>query len=152
MSSLEEKLEKDYRIIAVILVMALVCCFDLAGYVRIAENNHKTQEGESTCRKLVDSMGRGLSLSPCNGRQIPGESRVAAANSPFFFAKIPVNQASRELLMTVNGVGPILADKIIRHRNSIGPFTCQESLTMLKGVGDNKAQYLATKFTFTTQQ
>jgi len=66
----------------------------------------------------------------------------------FFFEPIPINQASYELLQTVRGVGPILAQKIITYRSEVGRFVGLQSIKKLTRVGEKRAQYLATQFSF----
>lgn len=63
----------------------------------------------------------------------------------FYFQKVPVNRASSELLQTVPGIGPRLAEDILEYRKVNGPFTGLESIKKLSGVGDKRAQYLMTQ-------
>ncbi len=48
---------------------------------------------------------------------------------------VDLNTASAALLTYVAGVGPKLAEKIIAHRNKIGPFPDRSSLTNVSGMG-----------------
>ena len=42
---------------------------------------------------------------------------------PFFFLPLPINSADKELLMTIKGVGPTLAESIVTHRHKkVGPI------------------------------
>ena len=66
----------------------------------------------------------------------------------FFFEPISINFASYTLLQTVKGVGPKLAQEIIDYREKFGPFSDLDSIKKLTGVGERRAQYLITKFTF----
>lgn len=51
--------------------------------------------------------------------------------------KVDINNASKEELMTLDGIGAGLADRIIEHRNA-SPFKAPEDLKMVKGIGDKK--------------
>ena len=48
---------------------------------------------------------------------------------------VELNTASRELLSYVSGIGPALADNIVRHRNHEGAFTCREDLLKVDRLG-----------------
>ncbi len=48
---------------------------------------------------------------------------------------VQVNNASRELLNYVSGLGPVLADNIIQYRQENGPFTSRKALLKVKRLG-----------------
>lgn len=50
-------------------------------------------------------------------------------------ASINVNTADRTELLQVPGVGPHMADAILTHRNTFGPFTTLDELDGVKGIG-----------------
>ena len=55
-----------------------------------------------------------------------------------FFLPIAVNKADKELLCTLPGVGPVLADRILAKRAEIGSFKRTEDLLQVKGMGPKK--------------
>lgn len=55
-------------------------------------------------------------------------------------AIINVNKASAEELIKVRGIGPIMAKRIIEHRDKNGAFKCIDDLTQVQGIGANKLQ------------
>ncbi len=73
---------------------------------------------------------------------------IPAEFSPFFFEKMDINEAGKELLMTIKGIGPKLADSILQSRLEYGPFTKVEDLLKIKGVGPKRAKYFETLFVF----
>jgi competence ComEA-like helix-hairpin-helix protein len=75
-------------------------------------------------------------------------NEAAPEFSLFYFHPIPVNRAGHELLQTVSGVGPKLSASIVEYREQNGPFTGLESIKKLPGVGEKRALYLATQFSF----
>ena len=48
---------------------------------------------------------------------------------------VELNTASRELLSYVSGIGPALADNIVRYRNREGAFSCREDLLKVERLG-----------------
>lgn len=49
--------------------------------------------------------------------------------------KVCINSGRIDDLMTLNGVGPKMAEKIIAHRQQNGPFQNPEDIMKVKGVG-----------------
>ena len=52
--------------------------------------------------------------------------------------KILLNQATKEDLMKIAGIGEKLAERIIQYREEIGGFTDLEQLKNVEGIGDAK--------------
>ncbi|QEL16523.1 helix-hairpin-helix domain-containing protein [Limnoglobus roseus] len=73
----------------------------------------------------------GLLLYRAYGSQFTTKpsQHLAAASS------LNVNAADRTELLQVPGVGPSLADAILSHRSTFGPFTSLDELDGVKGVG-----------------
>ena len=59
-----------------------------------------------------------------------------ALEQSFREQRININTASREELMCLKGVGEKLAQRIIDHRTSHGPFTSPEGLKDVPGIGE----------------
>lgn len=80
-----------------------------------------------------------------------GRTKRGAAKKPARPKKPPlvdVDTASAELLETLNGIGPMLAEKIVAHRDSFGAFGSIEGLQRVRGVGPALAARLAPHVTF----
>lgn len=58
----------------------------------------------------------------------------------FNLEKIPVNRADAELLATVPGIGPALADRIIKERNRSGFYRYPADLVKVHGIGTRRAE------------
>ena len=48
---------------------------------------------------------------------------------------VNVNEADAERLASVNGIGPVKAERIVDHRDKHGPFKSLDDLVNVKGVG-----------------
>ena len=62
--------------------------------------------------------------------------------APLFFKPIPFNQADEELLITIPGIGPVLARRIIEFRAQHGKITSIDELDAVKGIGPAKLKIL----------
>lgn len=56
--------------------------------------------------------------------------------------KVNLNSASAERIETLPGVGPKLAQEIVRHREERGPFQKTEDLLRIKGIGLKKLKQI----------
>jgi competence protein ComEA len=52
--------------------------------------------------------------------------------------KVDLNSANQKQLETLPGIGPALADRIIKHRTKNGRFKRIEDLMNVKGIGEKK--------------
>ena len=55
-----------------------------------------------------------------------------------FFMPIAINNADMELLCTLPGIGPTLAERILARRNATGGFKATEELLQVDGIGPKK--------------
>ncbi len=62
-------------------------------------------------------------------------------------ARINLNQAAKAELMTLPGIGAVLAERIIRYRQDHGPFRSVGALTGVKGISQRKLQQLSPYLT-----
>ena len=51
-------------------------------------------------------------------------------------AKVNINTASKEELMTLDGIGETYAERIIAFRDQNGPFQNPEDILKVKGIGE----------------
>lgn len=103
---------------------------------------------ELKCQQLDLSQSHLVSVDCDVIVTAPVENGRSPNMAVFLFDPISINQASYKLLQTVRGVGPKHAQQIITYRSEVGPFTGIESIKKITGVGDKRAQYLATQFSF----
>lgn len=67
----------------------------------------------------------GLGAGPADGASTPG-------------AVLDLNAASVEQLETLPGIGPVLAQRIVEHREQHGPFRSVDELREVTGIGERK--------------
>jgi len=76
------------------------------------------------------------------GQGAPTSKTANAGTTPFFFAPVPVNSADRDLLMTLPGIGPAMADRIIAFRVENGPIRDAADFSRVRGIGPVRLQNL----------
>lgn len=83
-----------------------------------------------------DATGDG---APPPGREAlagaPAPTRPRGAPRPTSPPRLDPNRATAEELVTLPGVGPVLAARIVAARERAGPFTSVEDLRRVRGVG-----------------
>ncbi len=82
-----------------------------------------------------------LAASLAEGQQVhipvAGEQPVAIAAESVL---IPINSAAAPLLEQLPGIGPVLAQSIVEHRERYGPFQRLEDLLEVEGIGPAKLE------------
>ncbi len=78
---------------------------------------------------------------PAVGEEIPETARNApgslyAAQDPIYNYPLDLNQASKEALESIPGIGPSKAEDILQYKESIGQFTSLEELLDVPGIGE----------------
>jgi competence protein ComEA len=73
----------------------------------------------------------------------PAPAAAGAPASPGAVVKVSLNQATVAQLDTLPGIGPVLAQRIVDHRDSIGGFTEVGQLRDVPGIGEKTFQALA---------
>lgn len=60
---------------------------------------------------------------------------------------IPINRASVKELDLLDGIGPVIAGRIVAYRNANGPFLTLEDIMKVSGIGEAKFAQLKEKIT-----
>lgn len=73
------------------------------------------------------------------------EEIVKVEASYYRDGKLLLNQAPKEKLEELPGVGPVLADQIIQYRSRYGAFKSVDQLRNVKGIGPKKLEAIRSK-------
>ena len=92
---------------------------DLSGITRAAV----LTDGEKIYIPTADEVERGIELPSAEGN-------ISSDGS------ININEATAEELETLNGIGPVTAEKIIQYRTEYGKFEKKEDLMEVNGIGE----------------
>jgi len=69
---------------------------------------------------------------------VPQPVNLPPAVANIFFEPISINRAGKEILSTLPGIGPMLAERIVLRREAKGPFRSKEELLHISGIGPKK--------------
>ena len=79
--------------------------------------------------------------------QINEGSPASLVNDSHAAAQVDINHANAAELATLPGIGPVLAERIVAHRQQYGPFHRAEHLMMVQGFSDHKYRNLSKLIT-----
>jgi competence ComEA-like helix-hairpin-helix protein len=139
-----KNISADGRITLLFILMCSLLLFDLV-------SNRSAFQGKTSdhCEQLYIASFDKLAVKSCSEADPKQQSLSFPARfSPFFYAAMPINSSSREMLMTVQGIGPAMAEDIIAYRRHFGPFTSSEDLLKVPGIGPKRAARFANDFSF----
>ncbi len=77
-----------------------------------------------------------------------GPGGNSAAQALVAFQPIPINHADREALIALDGIGPVLADRLIEWRKEHGRFRNGDDLLAVRGIGPKKLAKILPQITF----
>ncbi len=114
----------------------------MPGVVRIAEGSIVADAiaaaGGALEGGLLDSINLARPVLDADHIQIPGPGEAVAAPGEQAGGLISLNQADATSLEDLPGVGPVLAERIVAHREANGPFETVEDLLEVPGIGEAK--------------
>jgi competence ComEA-like helix-hairpin-helix protein len=77
----------------------------------------------------------------------PQSINLPPAVANIFFQPISINRAEKEILSTLPGIGPKLAERIVLRRDNKGPFRSKDELLHITGIGPKKLDRLIDQIT-----
>lgn len=123
--------------------------YTLPGGSRVGEA--VTAAGGATRRAVLDGLNLARVLTDGEQVLVPdkrapaaaAEPDVAGGGAPAPAAKLNLNQATAAEYETLPGIGPVLASRIVQHRDSVGGFKEVGELRDVPGIGEKTFQALA---------
>ena len=127
--------------------------YTLAGGSRVGDavtaaggpRRHAVLDGLNLARVLAD--GEQVVVPEAGAAASPASPGAAAAvgtpATPGVVPAVSLNQATLADLETLPGIGPVLATRIIQHRDSIGGFSDVGELRDVPGIGEKTFQSVA---------
>ncbi|MDQ0373438.1 ComEA family DNA-binding protein [Cellulomonas humilata] len=122
------------------VVVDVVGAVAAPGVVRLAQGSRVVDAIAAAGGATADAQVSALNLARVlvDGEQIavpgPGEAPAYTADSPGGDDLVDLNTADAGALDALPGIGPVLADRIVSHRED-GPFTTIDELADVAGIG-----------------
>lgn len=105
-------------------------------------------EGPET--EISSDNGRAATVSPSPVASLAGqEPTVAAATKRYHHGLLDLNLATDQDFDALPGVGPKLAERIMKYRQSVGTFRTLDELRAVKGIGKKKFERIRPLVTVT---
>ena len=76
-----------------------------------------------------------------------GAEKAAGKAATTMSGPVNINTASAAELATLPGIGPKIAEEIVKYRKDNGDFKTTKDITKVKGVGDKKYEKIKDKIT-----
>lgn len=96
--------------------------------LEICEKEEVKNDGCLSDKDIIDSS---------NQTNNDSSSDNSNQDSSVVTSKVNINTATKETLMTLNGIGESKAESIISYRNEVGLFKTIDELKNVSGIGDN---------------
>ncbi len=127
------------KITAYAVNVGFVTVDELANIDGIGENKAELLKKYVTVKKKEEKSEKAAALTAENTSEQVTEQTSAEATASQLSKLININTASKEELMELDGVGEIIAERIIEYRSN-RTFENVEELTNVKGIGEKKME------------
>ncbi len=120
---------------AVLLCLVIFICKDTPGLYPAA----------TTCSVWTGSKHESLVSASSEYKEI--SETAESGNQLHNSEKVNINTASWEELTALDGIGDVLAKRIVAYREQNGPFSSAEDLMEISGIGEKKFQAIREQIT-----
>ena len=129
---------------ALFFVSQIYLIFNSSNIIIPIEEQLKVTPDHNLSVAIFDSSKKQSNSNEPNPLESPDSYHFA----PFFFRPIPINYSDKSLLMSVKGIGPSLAERILQARSDKGFFTSSDDLLDIKGIGSSRLLKLKPYLSF----
>ncbi len=113
------------------------------------ERNIVAESSEESETEISSGSGHITTLSPQPAVSLADQRSTAAAPTPYHQGLLDLNRATDRDFDALPGVGPKLAERIMKYRQSVGVFHSLEELRAVKGIGKKKFERIRPLVTVT---
>jgi competence protein ComEA len=103
---------------------------------RIAESFERPEA------EISSNSGRVVTVAPSSVALLADQEPTAAATTRYHHGLLDLNLATDQDFDALPGVGPKLAERIMKYRQSVGIFRSRDELRAVKGIGKKKFELI----------
>jgi competence protein ComEA len=113
-----------------------------AGSSRVGRANAARGSEEFKPALYLPTTSRSPEASPSQSAGASARQNGSASRKQLPSQPLDINSASREDLLRLPGIGPVLAERILTEREQHGPFSSVEDLRRVRGIGPRTLEKL----------
>jgi competence protein ComEA len=106
------------------------------------ERNIVAESSEGPEAEVSSDSGRVATVSPSPVALLADQRPTAAATKRYHHGLLDLNLATDQDFDALPGVGPKLAERIMKYRQSVGIFRSRDELRAVKGIGKKKFELI----------
>lgn len=116
------------------IILIVITGFQLISYFNFKNSMHSVAVSETSVESGEEASEPGDEASETSEEQSQDKN-----------AMFDLNKATKEQLKTIDGIGDVKAELIIKTREELGGFTSLEQLKGIKGIGDKLFQKIVAR-------
>ena len=113
------------------------------------ERHIVAESSEESEAEVSSGSERIIAVNPQPAVSLEDPRSTAAAPNPYHQGLLDLNRATNRDFDALPGVGPKLAERIMKYRQSVGVFHSLEELRAVKGIGKRKFEQIRPLVTVT---
>jgi len=133
---------REKSVIRVLVLLYIAGCVIFFGKKLLVKNNSLDIDKkviENDFKQLVDKVDSTYFIS--------NENETESSDEKIISLPVNINFASKKELITIKGIGPVTAEKIIEYRTINGKFNSIDELTKIHGIGEKTLERIKGEVT-----
>ena len=126
------------------VVYFLIVFFLIGGAIHLYKVNFSNPPVLSNSEARRDSLQKKVARNDSLYFSSSEKQEARSVQEP---VKIEINNATREELMKIKGIGPVTAERILKYRKKSGKIKSLQELTNVKGIGSKTVEKIKNEVT-----
>ena len=142
--------DTDHRPLVLLVIGLSVIILHLWQWLPFYRNTFTVPPAPPVFAWLHNQQGEGIYRFPASTAKNIQKTTADLPNRVrlLFFQPVSINKADRQSLTVLPGIGPVLADHIVSHRETHGYFNSPRDLLKVNGIGPGKLESIRNLLVF----